>query len=208
MQNTVPVAERAVARALSGRHEAYTAEVRRLVEAGYAVMRRSGTVDPRVGDIVREAGLSNQAFYRHFRGKDELLLAILDDGQARLVGYVEHRLAGVTPGLERVGEWVRAVMEQARNADAAENTRPFAIDGARLGDRFPEEIRRSRELVLAPLRAALADVAGADPARDGDAIYHLVMGSMNDALVQRAAPSAADVEHLVGFAQEAISHRA
>jgi AcrR family transcriptional regulator len=167
-------------------------------------MRRTGTVDPRVGDIVREAGLSNQAFYRHFRGKDELLLAILDDGQRRLVGYLEHRLAEVAPGTARIAEWVRAIMEQARNPEAAENTRPFAIDGPRLGDRFPAEIGHSRELVLVPLRDALADVAGANPQRDGDAIYHLVMGSMNDALVQRASPSDDDVEHLVQFALQGI----
>ncbi len=207
MENAVPVAERTVSRALAARQETYTDEVRRLIEAGYTLMRRTGAIDPRVGDIVREAGLSNQAFYRHFRGKDELLLAILDDGQRRLVGYLEHRLAEAAPGPARVGEWVRAIMEQARNPDAAENTRPFAIDGARLGDHFPEEIGHSRELVLAPLRAALRDVPGTDPQRDGDAIYHLVMGSMNDALVLRTTPSDADVEHLVQFALLGVHHR-
>jgi len=202
------VAERTASRTLATRHEAYADEVRRLIEAGYALMRRTGTIDPRVGDIVREAGLSNQAFYRHFRGKDELLLAILDDGQRRLVGYLDHRLAEVAPGAARVGQWVRAIMEQARNPEAAENTRPFAIDGPRLGDRFPEEIGRSRELVVAPLRDALADVPGADPQRDSDAIYHLVMGSMNDALVQRAPPSDDDVAHLVQFALQGVRHGA
>src|SRR5207247_10809320 len=88
VRNTVPssgaeldaeaaVAERVASRTLSVRSEAYADEVRRLVAAGYAVMRRSETLDPRVHDIVREAGLSNQAFYRHFRGKDELPVAIL-----------------------------------------------------------------------------------------------------------------------------------
>jgi AcrR family transcriptional regulator len=208
MQNVVPasavgVADRAVSRSLASRHEAYSDEVRRLVEAGYSVMRRKGTVEPRVGDIVREAGLSNQAFYRHFRGKDELLLAVLDDGQRRLVGYLEHRLAAVDAGPDQVKVWIEGVIEQARNRDAAENTRPFAIGGARLADRFPEEIRRSRELVIAPLRAAIK-AAGGDPQRDADAVYELVMGSMNEALVRRELPSDADVAHLVDFALKAI----
>jgi AcrR family transcriptional regulator len=207
MQNAVPaavgIAGRTVARSLAARQEAYSDEVRRLVDAGYAVMRRGGTVDPRVGDIVRQAGLSNQTFYRHFRGKDELLLAVLDDGQRRLVGYLEHRLAGVDPGREQVRVWIEAVMEQARNRDAAENTRPFAIGGARLADRFPEEIRRSRELVVAPLRTAI-EAAGGDPQRDADAIYELVLGSMNEALVQRVTPSDEDVAHLVDFALKGI----
>jgi AcrR family transcriptional regulator len=166
-------------------------------------LRETGGLEPRVADVVREAGLSNQAFYRHFRGKDELLLAILDDGQHRLVGYLEHRLEGVEPGAPQVQAWVEGVMEQARKSAAAENTRPFALGSARLADHFPEEMARSREAVVAPLRAAVA-AAGGDAARDADAIYHLVMGSMNDALVQRSKPSKAEVEHLVSFALAGI----
>jgi AcrR family transcriptional regulator len=193
-----PVAERVASRTLSVRSEAYADEVRRLVAAGYAVMRRSGTLDPRVHDIVREAGLSNQAFYRHFRGKDELLVAILDDGQRQLLTYLDRRMAGAEPGAARVRAWVGGVMEQARNAAAAENTRPFAINNARLADRFPDEVARSRELLVRPLRDAVAD-AGGDPQRDADAIYHLAIGCMNDALVTRRRPSEDEVAHLEQF---------
>lgn len=204
MQNVVPVAERVASRTLAGRSEAYVDEVQRLVDANFTVMRRTGTIDPRVGDIVREAGLSNQAFYRHFTSKDELLVACLDDGQRRLVSYLEHRLAGVAPGAEQIRRWMEGVLEQARHADAAENTRPFAINGARLADRFPEEIARSRELVVQPLRDAVA-AAGGDPARDADAIYHLTLSTMNDALVARVRPSRQDVEHLVAFALKGMA---
>jgi AcrR family transcriptional regulator len=198
------VAERVAWRTLAGRSEAYADEVQRLVDANFVIMRRTGTIDPRVGDIVREAGLSNQAFYRHFTGKDEMLVACLDDGQRRLVSYLEHRLAAVEPGAEQVRRWIDGVLEQARNPSAAENTRPFAINGARLADRFPDEIARSREEVVQPLRDAVA-AAGGDPQRDADAIYHLVMSSMNDALVARVRPSRQDAEHLVEFALKGIS---
>jgi AcrR family transcriptional regulator len=203
VQNTVPVAERVAGRALAARREAHTDEVRRLVVAGYAVLRRSGGLDPRVADVVREAGLSNQAFYRHFRGKDELLLAILDDGRRRLVGYLEHRLGRVEPGAPQVRAWIEGVLEQARQGDAAENTRPFAIGSARLADRFPDEMAESREAVVASLRAAV-QAAGGDPVRDADAVYELAMGTMNDALVRRDPPSKADVTHLVAFALAGI----
>jgi AcrR family transcriptional regulator len=193
-----PVAERVASRTLAVRSAAYADEVRRLIDAGYTVMRRTGSLDPRVNDIVREAGLSNQAFYRHFSGKDELLVAILDDGQRQLVAYLEHRMAGASAGDARVRAWVEGVMEQARNAAAADNTRPFAINSARLADRFPEEVARSRELLVHPLREAVAEVGG-DPQRDADAVYHLVIGCMNDALVARRRPSKADVEHLEEF---------
>jgi AcrR family transcriptional regulator len=193
-----PVAERVASRTLAVRSEAYADEVRRLIDAGYIVMRRTDTLEPRVSDIVREAGLSNQAFYRHFRGKGELLVAILDDGQRQLVEYLERRMASAATGEARVRAWVEGVMEQARNAAAAENTRPFAINSARLADRFPEEVARSRELVVRQLREAVAE-AGGDPQRDADAVYHLVMGCMNDALVARRRPSREDVDHLEQF---------
>ena len=193
-----PVAHRVASRTLAGRTEAYADEVRRLVDAGYAVMRRTGMLDPRVTDIVRDAGLSNQAFYRHFRGKDELLVAILDDGRRRLLEYLERRMAASEPGAARVRAWVGGVMEQARNPAAAENTRPFAINNARLADRFPDEVARSQELLVAPLRDAVAD-AGGDPQRDADVIYHLTIGCMNDALVARRRPTTDEIAHLEQF---------
>lgn len=194
----MPLAERVASRTVAGRTEAYADEVRRLVEAAYAAMRRAGTLDPRVTDIVREAGLSNQAFYRHFRGKDELLVAILEDGRRRLLTYLEHRMAGVDPGAARVRAWVGGVMEQACNAAAADNTRPFAINNTRLAARFPDEVARSQELLVAPLRTAVAD-AGGDAQRDADVIYHLVIGCMSEALVARRRPSKDDVAHLEDF---------
>ena len=192
------------ARTLQGRSETYAEEVRRLVDATYAVMRRSGDIDPRVADIVAESGLSNQAFYRHFKGKDELLLAVLDDGQRRMVSYLESRMARVSAGAPRVRAWIEGVLEQARNADAAANTRPFAVNSARLADRFPTETATSREHVIAPLRTAV-EAAGGDPQRDADAIYHLAMGRASDAIARGEQPSRPDVAHLVEFALQGMT---
>ncbi len=203
MQNVVPVERAVAARSLEDRAAAYEDEVRRLVDAAYAVMRRTGSVDPRVSDIVAASGLSNQAFYRHFRSKDELLLAVLDDGQRRLVATLERRMAKAGPGAPAVRAWVEGLVEQARNAEAAANTRPFAVSGARLADRYPAQTEAQREQVISPLRDAVG-AAGGDPARDADAIYHLVMGRTEDAIVRHETPSRDDVAHLVGFALRAI----
>jgi AcrR family transcriptional regulator len=210
MRNVIPEAARVehavAARTLQDRSEAYAGEVRRLVDATYAVMRRNGDIDPRVADIVTESGLSNQAFYRHFRGKDELLLTVLDDGQRRLVSYLESRMARVEPGAPRVRAWIEGVLEQARNRDAAANTRPFAVNSARLADRFPTESAASREHVVAPLRDAVRD-AGGDPERDPDAIYDLAMGRASDAIARGAQPSRDEVAHVVEFALRGLHAR-
>lgn len=180
-------------RSLAERHELYAAEIRRLLDAALAVMRRDGTIEPRVAEVVREARLSNQAFYRHFRSRDELLLALLEDGRRRLVDTLERRMGRVSPGAPRVRAWIEGVLAQARDADAAAATRPFAVNGDRLSARFPDEAQRSRDRVLAPLVAEVRE-------RDALAVYHLAMGVLHDALRERRPPTRADVDHIVEFA--------
>ena len=200
MQNAVPtLAQELAEKAIAGRLESYAGEVRRLLDAAYAVMARTGDIDPRVGDIVKEAGLSNQVFYRHFAAKDALLVAVLDDGQRRLVETLERRMRRVEAGTPRVRAWIEGVLEQARNPEAAKNTRPFAINGVRLNDRFPVESAASSERLLAPLREAIAD-AGGDRVRDTAAVHELAMGTMRRFLVERRTPSSADIAHVVRFA--------
>lgn len=211
MQNAVlveepdpaPVAEALAERALDARRAAYADEVRRLIDAAYAVMRSTGDIEPRVADVVKTAGLSNQAFYRHFRSKDELLLAVLTDGRRRLLATLTARMARAEPGAPRVAAWIEGVLAQARNADAAANTRPFAVHGARIADRYPDEWLASRDALLAPLRPAVA-AAGGDPTRDPEWCYHLAFGAMETALVRRTVPSRSDGERLVAFVLRGI----
>src|SRR5688572_12660528 len=91
-----PIVQSAIQRTLARRVEAYEDEVQRLVDATYRVIARTASVDPTVRDILAEAGLSTQAFYRHFRSKDELLVVLLDDGRRRIVDYLAHRMDKAT----------------------------------------------------------------------------------------------------------------
>ncbi len=194
MRNAVPeLADELAGRAVADRQASYADEVRRLLEAGFAVMGRTENLDPRVSDIVRTSGLSNQTFYRHFRGKDEFFLALLDDGRRRLVETIERRMRRATDDAGRVGAWIQAVYAQAQDPEAAAATRPFALNGERLAARFPDAAQRSQARLVAPLLA----IVGPD---DASAIYHLVMGSMHDALVTRRIPSRSEVDHVVDFA--------
>jgi len=207
-------AEEMVGRALAGRRDAYRREVRRLMDAGYGVMRETGQLEPRVSEIVRAAGLSNQAFYRHFKSKDELLLAILDDGQRTLVGYLQHRMQGASDPLEAVRRWIEGVLVQAVHPRAARATRPFVMHRARLAERFPEQVRRINRLLVEPLQAALAAAGergllpAGDPDRDADVLYHLAMGWMQLKLVEAGEASAEDAAHVVAFAMRGLLGRA
>ena len=107
-------------RTLAKREDQYASEVRRLLDAALEVIRRCGTSSrPRVADIVAEAGLSNEAFYRHFRSKDALVTAILEDGGERLRSYLDHQLAKESTPEGQVWRWVRGVLAQADKEIAA-----------------------------------------------------------------------------------------
>jgi AcrR family transcriptional regulator len=208
VQNVVPalserVEEALADRAVAERRAAYAAEARRLIDAAFVVMRREGSIDPQVRAVVQEAGLSNQAFYRHFASKDALLLAVLADGQRQLVGYLEQRVAGAAQPKEQVQRWIAGVMAQARDRDAAEATRPFACNSARLSDLFPDDLAASRQQMLVPLAPAVHALGGTD--EDAELIRDLALARMNDAIARRRVPSRAEVQRLVEFCLAGIT---
>src|SRR6266705_5864308 len=114
------VAARIAQRTLAKRGAGYASEVRRLLDAALEVMRQGGTASrPRVADIVAAAGLSNDAFYRHFPSKDALVAAILDDGAERLGSYLAHQMAKEPTPQGQVRRWVEGVLSQADEEIAA-----------------------------------------------------------------------------------------
>src|SRR5262245_33757089 len=114
------VASRIAQRTLARRGADYAGEVRRLLDAALDVMRRCGTTSrPRVADIVAAAGLSNDAFYRHFPSKDALVAAILEDGTQRLLGYLAHQMDKEPAPEGKVRRRVEGGLPQAAGEDSA-----------------------------------------------------------------------------------------
>ena len=197
VQNVVPVEERLADATLAARRGQYAAEVRRLIDAAFAVMATTGDIDPPVRDIVKRAGLSNQTFYRHFASKDALLLAVLADGQRQLVEYLRSRVASSADPETQVRLWIEGVLAQARNPDAAEATRPFAINGARLADRYPADLIATRAQLLDTLVPSVRALGGTD--EDASFVCELALARMNDAIAHRRRPQPPEVERLVAF---------
>jgi AcrR family transcriptional regulator len=206
-----PLVERAIARGFSDRYAAAEEDVARIIDATYRVIERTGTVDPRVRDILDEAGFSSPTFYRHFASKDELLLVILDDGRRRLADYLEHRMAKATTG--RVRAWIEGVAAQAVDRAAASRTRPFLANTARIAEQFPTEQESSQELLLALLTDAVraahraGELATTDVSRDSRAVFDLSFAFMERHVLAGTRPAPADVRHLVAFCERALGAR-
>jgi AcrR family transcriptional regulator len=199
------LARRAVERSVAERQASYVKEIERIVLATHRVIARSGSFDPPLRDILRESGLSTQAFYKHFRSKDELLLLLLDDGRRQLVGYLEHRMDKATTPQGRVKAWIEGVLAQAGQADAAARTRPWLANQDRLAEQFPDEQQASVDLLVALLAEAITQVAPNRPAtRDAQVVYHATFGALHRHLAHGSKPAPAEVDHLVRFCLGAI----
>jgi AcrR family transcriptional regulator len=198
------VAARSTRRALASREAAHGDAVRRLIAASFALIRETGSLEPRVAAIVARAGLSNQAFYRHFGSKDELLLCVLDEGFRLLADHLERRMAEAHDPEAKIRAWLGGVLAQALDPTAAAATRPFAVSRARLSELFPEEVEEAERGLVRPLRDAIADAAdafpAADPERDAATLHTLAMGWVQRKLGQRSPASRDEADHLVDFA--------
>jgi AcrR family transcriptional regulator len=202
--------DRAVDRALESQRTAYAAEAERLVQAALALIRERGALEPPVAAIVGRAKLSNQAFYRHFRSKHELLVAVLDHGIALLEEYLRDRMAAQPNASERIRAWLRGMLEQALNARGAEATRPFALARSQLARHFPEEVATSERRLSALAREAIAEakrtgeLPGADPDADAEALYHLAMGWLEARLLEKEPADRTQAKRLEAFAMAGL----
>jgi AcrR family transcriptional regulator len=205
VQNAIPSSPPSAAQeALAKREAAYADEVRRLLDAGLDVMRRCGTTSrPRVADIVAAAGLSNDAFYRHFRSKDALVAALVDDGALRLRSYLDHQMAKATSPEEQVRIWVEGVMSQAEGEVAA-TTLAVIWNGDSVNASAPG--REAANTAPAGLLAEpFAALGSARPELDAALVAHAVFGRLAELLWQGAHADRAEVDHLVAFCLGAVS---
>lgn len=202
----VRIAERALAeRALAERRAWYANEVRALLDAALEVMRRCGTASrPRVADIVAAAGLSNEAFYRHFPSKDALVAAILDDGGQRLTSYLAHQMAKVPTAEAQVHRWVEGVLSQAVGEIAA-TTLAVLWNGASMGEGPASGRHDAGASLAALLRGPFAELGSADPALDASLAAHATLGRLSDHLWQHTEATPTEVDTVAGFCLRAGS---
>ncbi len=199
------VADRIVRRTLAKREGEYANEVRRLLDGALEVMRRCGTTSrPRVADIVAEAGLSNDAFYRHFKSKDDLVTALLDDGGERLRSYLEHQLAKETTPRDQVRRWVEGVLAQAVG-DVAATTLAVMWNGGSAGGGLSAGRHFASAPVATLLHGPFAALGSAAPELDAMLAAHATFGLLSDFLWEGAEPTRAEVDRVTAFCLGAVA---
>lgn len=161
------------------------------------MLERTGFEGFKVASVIRAAGSSTKAFYRHFGSKDAMLLALLLDETKRASDRFAARVASARSPTEAVNVWIATMIGSAARADLAARARLFASLG-QINSGFPSQVLEARLPMLAPLVAALEDGLRsgefplADPEVDARLIMPLCGGVLRDLLDGTTTSTVAD----------------
>jgi len=173
------------ARRVSPAREAkYRAEKQQIVRAAYELIQRDGSKETSVHDVLRAAGLSTRAFYRHFRSKDELVLEMYRVDCDRVNATVAAAVATAADPLAALEAWIDqnlAVVYDARrlrHAVVLSSAEVSSADG--FTDVKNAGLADQRAPLVALLRDGLAEgvFPSAEPETDALAIQAVVGAHM------------------------------
>jgi AcrR family transcriptional regulator len=187
------------------RQERYDEEVRTLIAAAQSVMVRLGAAEaPRVADILAEAGMTNQAFYRHFRSRDDLIIAIYEHRLQQLSVDVAGRLSRARSPAGKVRAWITGVLAQVHDPELAQIWRAIVWNASQIptgvSDVEQSGSRRLRDL----LASTLEQGTSADREWDATAISTLVIALSTRSVADGYALRHADVDRTVRFCLRAV----
>ena len=187
------------------RSAASAEQVERLLAAGLEVMRRNGTSRrPPVSEIVREAGLSNVAFYKHFPTRDDLVAAIIEAGAFRLVSYLDYQMNKRSSPEDKIAAWIEGFLSQA-SGPTAQATRAVLWNGTHLNDPSRHRVLSDGGPLADLLLAPLTELGRPDPAADAAMIFCAVSGRQRELLWLGREPDPAMVNHAINFCLASIT---
>ncbi|SOX56562.1 TetR/AcrR family transcriptional regulator [Mycobacterium ahvazicum] len=188
----------AVERALDERQRGATAEVERILAAAVRVMERVAPDEPRVSDIVAEAGSSNKAFYRYFAGKEDLILAVMERGVGIVESYLRHQMAKERQPRDKIARWIEGTLAQVAEPDLIRKSRAAAGQMAAATNWHTVD-----HAMMYPLRDLLTEPVAAlgstDVGRDVEAVFCCTAATMRRYMGSAVRPEPDDIAHVVRF---------
>ena len=135
-----------------------------------------------INDLVKEAGVSLQTFYRYFSGKDELLLAVLEDLIQEGCDGSRARVADMHDPVDRLHGHLTSVFALLdESPESRAGARFVANEHWRLSRAMPDElalaVRPFADMVGTEIATATAagSLRSSDPERDAWLVTQLVL---------------------------------
>jgi TetR/AcrR family transcriptional regulator len=162
-------------------------------------------------ELVKEAGVALQTFYRLFGGKDQLLLAVFEDLIAEFCAHYEEAARDLPDPVARLRFYITtAAAASIGDANAGVDAQFITAQHWRLSQLFPDEMAHAtqhftdlveRQVVLATAEGLLAP---RDPQRDAWFVTKLVMAVFHNYAFAGPPPDTATVDELWQFCLGAL----
>lgn len=169
-----------------------------VLAAGHRLVAERGTSFT-THELVKEAGVALQTFYRYFGGKDQLLLALIADlirsHCATLVAGAE----GITDPAARLEHHIRATLRALRTPAQVAGARFITAEHWRLVQLFPADLAAATQPVTDLVRDELVAGRAAgvlrprDPERDAWLITKTIMSTYHEYAYRSDDPDMATI---------------
>lgn len=157
--------ERALDRSLGMARDRSSARARGLVDAARTLVA-GGSSAFTIAEVAGAAGVSLRSFYRHFSGRDELLLALVEEEARTGALVLQEALGEGGAPIARAQQCVELFCELVEVGSGYASL--LVREHLRLGEEHPDELRAALEPLLDVLHAELQAAAEAGAFRAVD----------------------------------------
>lgn len=120
--------------------ERVLATAEKLIAAARTLYPQGAGRDFTVQEVANAAGVSLQTFYRHFKSKDDLMLAVYESTVQESVVALRGTFGSVQDPVDRLREYTVAGLSRSLMADAGLRTWMVNTEHVRLARTFPDEV--------------------------------------------------------------------
>jgi AcrR family transcriptional regulator len=110
--------ERTIERRLSAARARALARSSRFLATALELVEESGRADFTIQTLIDRSNLSLRAFYQHFAGKEELLLALYENATSQFIEAIRHEVAAVDGPMEQLEAFCRGFLSRAESSEA------------------------------------------------------------------------------------------
>lgn len=179
-----------------------------LLGAALRVFARRGYRQAGVDEIAAEAGYSKGALYWHFPGKEELLLALLDERidapMREMVALLESAPPDRDMSQEATREFARQMDEQREAVVVDREFWSLAIRDPELGARYAQRQRESRAALARAIEARASHLGTPQLPMPAEHVARIVMSIIGGLAVDELAEPGSVPPHLLGDALAVI----
>jgi AcrR family transcriptional regulator len=190
---------------------AEVSEWSRIMDAAYRCLASSNGGSVSVTDILRTAGLSTRAFYRHFESKDNLLLAMFRRDSERVLTELQSSATAAADPRDALRNWIEGFLRLTIQSRRRQRVLILSSEELMRANGYAAERARS----MAAHQAGIAQILHrgledgsfplAEPGPDARAIRAVLSEAFTELMSNSATMTAAEAaDEVTGFAFRAL----